>query len=402
MKNLALALGATMLTFSSVALGQSVYKCTNPDGSISYQDRACPGSASEKKMNVGKQPREKKSAYGGKVVPVPGVGEAAVLVFDYMETIVREDDDRATTIGIRSKPGAPDKMSMMMTFMPNLKGVIPSRQQQENSVKMIAYQQTGGGFIEFEMQEFEAKSGTGLFAVVDDPAFPSGVAPDGEYATVTAGQIANEQVVVAVTILTDGTDNKGFTDALAIAETFVVAPGIVAVNQGDGELQLPEAAAGFSWQQAPEIKGAFLRPNGWHFDTRHEGGDYAYFISLELNVEPNGFDTGLTVNVQTNVPAKTGMSPSQYAAAFIQAGSSEFGVVGEPFSSSRGPFKSQGALFHVNDPIKGDFNAHMVAVANDVTGTIYMCIFEGPAENWDDTWKIGELMLEKLVIDDSI
>lgn len=394
---------AVILAFGSAARSQSVYKCTNADGSVSYQDRACPGSTDEKKVSVGNTVREKKRGYDGKVIPVPGVGEAAILVFDYMETVVRQNGNRSITIGIRSKPSARDKMSMMMTFMPNLKGEIPSRRQQESAVTTIAMQQTGGRlFADFELHEFKAKSGTGLFTSIDDPAFPSGVAPDGEYATITAGQIASDDVVVAVTILSDGVDSKGFTDALAIAETFVVAPGIVAINHEGGELQLPDPPTGFSWQQAPEIKGAFLRPDGWYFDAKHDEGDRAYFISREPNVEPDGFDTGLTVNVTTNVPAKTGMSPSQYAAEFIRTGGSEFEIIGEPFSTRRGPFESHGALFHAQDTEKGDFNAHMVAIANAATGTVYLCIFEGPAENWEDTWQTGEKMLEKLVIDDSM
>lgn len=402
MRRLAIALGALLLVQSEAGIGQSVYKCTNADGSVSYQDRACPGSAQEKKLPTARSAGQQKRSYDGKVIPLPGIGEAAVLVFDYMETIVRQDGERATTIGIRSKPGARDKMSMMMTFMPNPTGMIPSRRQQETAVRQTALQSTGGAFNEFRFEEFHAKSGTGLFSVVGDPRFPGGVAPDGEYATVTAGQIASDDVVVDVTILTDGVDNKGFSDALAIAKTFVVAPGVVAINNDGGDLQLPDAPAGFSWQQARAIKGAFLRPDGWHFDTRHDAGDYAYFLSREPNVGPDGFDTGLTINVTTDVPAKTGMSPSQYAAAFIRSGAGELDVVGEPFSKKRGPFVAHGALFIAEDPAKGDFNAHMVAIANDATGTVYFCIFEGPAADWDRIWAIGEQMLENMVIDDSI
>lgn len=402
MKMSLLPLLAATLACGDAALAQSVYKCTNADGSVSYQDRACPGAADEKKVRVGKPARKKGRGYDGKVVPVPGIGEAAVLVFDYMETIVRQDGERGTTIGIRSKPGTSNKMSMMLTVMPNPQGSIPSRQQQENDVRQIAMEAAGMGFADFRFQDFEARSGTGLLSVVDDPRYPDGAAPAGEFATVTAGQIVSDTVVIAVTILSDGVDNKGFTDALAIAKTFVVAPGIVAINNESGELELPDPPPGFSWQQAPRIKGAFLRPDGWHFDTRHESGDYAYFISREPNVPPDGFDTGLTINVQTDVTAKTGMSPSQYAAEFIRAGAGEIDVIGEPFSMKRGPFESHGALFRAEDPDKGDFNAHMVAIANNATGTVYFCIFEGPAGDWEKIWQIGEQMLEKLVIDDSI
>lgn len=397
---LSLCLGA--LALSGYAHGQSVYKCTNPDGSISYQDRACPGTSKEKKVSVGRSERTARSGTDGKVIPVPEVGEAAVLVFDYMETVVREDGDHSTTMGIRSKPGARNKMSMVLTFKPNRNASIPSRQQQESAIKGIVYQQEGLGSYYFEFQEFEAKSGDGLLTVINDRRYPKGVAPKGEYATITAGQIASDRVVVDLTILTDGVKNKGFADAMTIAKTLVVAPQILAMNNEGTEIKMPEPPAGFSWQQAPEIKGAFLRPNGWQFDTRHEGGDFAYFISREPNVEPDGFDTGLTINVQTNVPAKTGMQPSEYAAKFLQASSGEMELIGEQFVTRNGPMVSHGALYQVSDPEKGDFKAHIVALGNDATGTVYFCIFEGPANEWDEIWKLGEQMLAKLAINHSI
>ncbi|MDH3442043.1 MAG: DUF4124 domain-containing protein [Gammaproteobacteria bacterium] len=404
MKHCSLLLAAACLLITGASSAQSIYKCTNADGTVSFQDRACPGETSSATVQVDRPTRKAKSDYDGKVINVPGVGEAAILVFDYMETIVRDDGGQATTIGIRSKRGARDKMSLMMTLMPNPRGEMPSRAEHEAAVADIILQQTGGrlGFGGFEMNEFMAKSGTGLFAVLADPSYPRGVAPDGEYATMTVGQIADERFVAAITILSDGTDNKGFTDALSIAETFVVAPGVVAINHESGDLSLPDAPAGFSWHQAREIKGAFLRPDGWHLDTRHDDDDYAYFISREPNTEPDGFDTGLTINVTTNVPQKTGMPASLYAAEFIRTGAGELEIIGEPFSSRRGPFESHGALFTAKDPEKGDFNAHMVAIANDTTGTVYFCIFEGPAENWEQTWRMGEIMLQKLAIDDSI
>jgi len=394
---------AIALILAATADGQGVYKCTNPDGSVSFQDRACPESADEKKVSVGSTVREETNDYEGIVFAVPGVGDAAVMVFDYMETVVREDGDRAITLGIRSRPGARHKMSMMLTFMPNLRGTIPSQDRQVETVKRIAMQTTGG-FIpsDLEIHEFQAQTGTGLFTIIPDPSYPNGAAPDGEYATMTAGQIVDEKVVIAITILTDGIRGKGFTDALAIVETFVIAPGIIAIDHAGGDLDLPEPPPGFTWQQAPDIKGAILKPDGWYFDTEFDGDDYGYFISREPNAPPDGFDTGLTLNVITDVPSKTGVTASTYAAAFIEGGGSEFQMIGEPFSGKRGPYESHGALFQVADPGRGDFKAHMVAIANDQTGTVYLCIFEGPAEDWDLTWRIGEQMLEKLVIDSSI
>ena len=97
MQRASLILFALALILAATAQGQGVFKCTNPDGSISYQDRECPDAAEEKRVDLGgttQQSREKD--FDSKIIAVPGVGEAGVVVFDYMETTVREDGDRGT------------------------------------------------------------------------------------------------------------------------------------------------------------------------------------------------------------------------------------------------------------------------------------------------------------------
>ena len=65
------------------------------------------------------------------------------------------------------------------------------------------------------------------------------------------------------------------------------------------------------------------------------------------------------------------------------------------------------------DPAAGTVEIELAQVQEDgslfatdveigITGTVYFCIFEGPAGDWEKIWQIGEQMLEKLVIDDSI
>ena len=111
MKLSPLIVAASLFLLSNAASAQSIYKCTNPDGSVSFQDRACPESASSKTMDVEGRTPKKQSGYDGEVVSLPGIGEVAFVVFDYMETIVKEDGERSTTVGIRSRRGAPHKMS---------------------------------------------------------------------------------------------------------------------------------------------------------------------------------------------------------------------------------------------------------------------------------------------------
>ena len=62
-------------------------------------------------------------------------------------------------------------------------------------------------------------------------------------------------------------------------------------------VDVPQPPAGFTWQEVPELKAAFLRPNGWFFKREEQKGTLAYFITKE-NIEKTGqFQTGLTINV---------------------------------------------------------------------------------------------------------
>ena len=370
-----------MAVVASPAVGQSVYKCTGPDGAVSFQDRPCDDANTQQRVSVDRRPRPRSPGLDSVVVGLPGGYQAGIGVFDYMDASVDEDGDRATTIRLTSKPGAPARVSATLTIMPNKRGEMLSREERERAVRRVAVQQARRTVHTLEMHEFEARSGLGLLTVLDNRGRGLGGFQPGDYLLLTVALIVSDGYVVAVTIL---------------------APEIFGINKSADELALPPPPTGFSWQRAPRIKGAFLVPEGWHYHTRQEDKDHQYFISLEPYAEPDGYDTGLSVKVTTGVPEKTGLSPSAYAAKFIRTMQGEFETLEEPFTAQRPPFESHGALFTVTDPDKGPFNAFMTAIANDSTGTVYFCIFEGPADRWDTLWPIGEVMLVKLVVNDSI
>ena len=62
-------------------------------------------------------------------------------------------------------------------------------------------------------------------------------------------------------------------------------------------VDVPPPPPGFTWQEVPELKAAFLKPNDWFFKREEQNGTLAFFITKE-NIDKNGqFQTGLTVNV---------------------------------------------------------------------------------------------------------
>ena len=62
-------------------------------------------------------------------------------------------------------------------------------------------------------------------------------------------------------------------------------------------IDLPPSPPNFAWQEIPELKAAFLRPNGWFFKREEAKGTLAYFITKQDIGKGGEFQTGLTINV---------------------------------------------------------------------------------------------------------
>ncbi|MGD8977352.1 MAG: DUF4124 domain-containing protein, partial [Gammaproteobacteria bacterium] len=169
-------------------------------------------------------------------------------------------------------------------------------------------------------------------------------------------------------------------------------------SEETGEIELEPAPAGFEWQRLSEVRGAVLRPVVWHFSHQAEGDELDYFLSREPAGAAGDFHTGLTIKVVTDVPDKTGMPLDAYARQLISEASSGLEIIDGPWDSARSPYVTHGALMRATGPGTGEFNAHMAAMANEETGTVYLITFEAPAESWDTIWPMGELMLDKLAL----
>ena len=161
-------------------------------------------------------------------------------------------------------------------------------------------------------------------------------------------------------------------------------------------LELPSPPTGFSWQECNEIKGAFLKPQNWHFKKVIKESSMAYFITKE-NIDKAGmFETGMSLNVIKNIDKKMNMTPTMYAVEFAKAAKNQHTFL-DTWSRNMGPFKSIGFVYK-----KDDFIFHKLLISNDKTGTLYLFIFEAHSKNWDQARILGNEMLKKLFIDDSV
>jgi hypothetical protein len=160
-------------------------------------------------------------------------------------------------------------------------------------------------------------------------------------------------------------------------------------------IDLPKAPSGFSWQEVPELKAAFLKPNGWFFKQESSKGTLAYFITQEDLAKNGEFSTGLTMNIFHFKQD----SAVDHGKALIDRMAAQHHV--KTWSRLVGPFQEFGCELNDTDA-SGTIRMHALTVANPKTNTLYLFIFESPLANWDAAWKLGQQIMDALAIDDEI
>jgi len=158
---------------------------------------------------------------------------------------------------------------------------------------------------------------------------------------------------------------------------------------------LPKAPSGFTWQEVPELKAAFLKPNGWFFKQENNKGTMAYFITQEDLAKNGEFATGLTINVFH----LKGSSAVERGKALIDQMASQHHVKTQ--ARAFGPFQEFGCELKDTDAT-GTIEMQALTVANPKTNTLYLFIFESPLTSWDAAWKLGQQIMDMLAIDDDI
>lgn len=158
--------------------------------------------------------------------------------------------------------------------------------------------------------------------------------------------------------------------------------------------ELPKAPTGFIWQEVPELKAAFLKPEGWFFKRESDKGTVAYFITKEDLNKTGQFDTGLTVNV---FRLKQDSAVDRGKALIDRMSAQHHGIT---LSRATGPFQEVSCEFKDTDT-SGTIVMHAFTVANPKTNTLYLFIFESPAASWDVAWKFGKQIMDTLAIDDN-
>ena len=153
--------------------------------------------------------------------------------------------------------------------------------------------------------------------------------------------------------------------------------------------------SGFTWQEIPELKAAFLKPDGWFFKEETSKGATAYFITKEDISKGGEFSTGLTVNV-FHLKQDSAIDHGKALIENMAAQHHE-----KSWSRSQGLFQEFGCQMKDTDAT-GTTVMSALTVANPKTNTLYLFIFESTEANWDEAWKLGKPMMDSLAIDNEI
>lgn len=160
---------------------------------------------------------------------------------------------------------------------------------------------------------------------------------------------------------------------------------------------LSAAPEGFQWKYLPESAVAVLAPDQWHFLSERSETARAYYISLE-NIGTQGFfKTGLTINMQRDT-SRNAMQVAEGLPATIM----ELAGISTPVEVSN---RTDGDLtiyeFEYETAGSQAITVHNLIAANQATNTLYTITFESPTDQWDEAWKIGQVMIEQLVFVDN-
>lgn len=164
-----------------------------------------------------------------------------------------------------------------------------------------------------------------------------------------------------------------------------------------------KAPSGFTWKHFPEIKAAFLMPNGWYFKQDSGDGKNAYFITLEDIDKQGAFLTGLSVNTVPNISKRTGQWAKKYAWSLHQQIKKDTGVtIQEEWENPLPPFIVYGMRCEKKVNHSTTIVMHQLVIANEKTDRLYIVLFESPKNFWDAAWRIGDVMMTQFVLDESV
>src|SRR6266540_7144751 len=124
----------------------------------------------------------------------------------------------------------------------------------------------------------------------------------------------------------------------------------------------------------------------------------AYFVSRE-NIDKEGrYKTGFTIQAMRPPQPRSG---EDLAKAMIAGAELKKQLV-RSWKTTKGVFDSYGLEFKNLESNNEVTISHVLIITNTRTRTFYFCLFESVESKWKEAWKIGEQIVQTLILNDDI
>ncbi len=162
--------------------------------------------------------------------------------------------------------------------------------------------------------------------------------------------------------------------------------------------ELPSAPAGFSWQRLSEMKGAVLLPASW----RHKccQGDMGW---LSTETETGVSDPAkFSLHVIRSARARSRQEAEKVASQYLAGLSGSLKAL-KTWDSTHGPFVGRAGFYaEVQGQASSRRNAFIQVLVSPNTSTLCIVIFDAPSGQWDEKWKLGQVIADTFVLEDEI
>ena len=181
----------------------------------------------------------------------------------------------------------------------------------------------------------------------------------------------------------------------AIAST-VLALSLLLVANPEIAHARPTAPAGFTWYEATNGVGTFLRPDGWFIKEETKNGTKALFITREKMAQSKRFSVGLSVNKITGFSRRYNAPASTYAKAHIARIKRRYETItsGEVKGNKYTMFVAR--ISGMNGNVRTI--VHHIAVGMDDEDEVFLIWFEAPADEWNLLKGVGRPILNYFLL----
>ncbi|WKZ30632.1 MAG: hypothetical protein QY314_02555 [Candidatus Dojkabacteria bacterium] len=155
--------------------------------------------------------------------------------------------------------------------------------------------------------------------------------------------------------------------------------------------------SGFTWYSCPTISVWSLRPAGWYTYEEAKDGVFSCYITREQITATQQYQTGLSINVYTNVLSKYGQKASLHAKTVADNFENLGTVTGR--TPVTDPDFSGYSLF-ISSNVGGTVvNQYIAVLGNDDANKLYLIAFESRENTWDTQWATyGKVMIPEIVL----